>query len=486
MKRYHIAAFGLIIGVALLAPTVLFSQSSCVVIATGTVNKRTGPGTNFSASGSMTPGLPLNVNGYANSTADFRWFWLDDGTWVREDVVTSSGDCNNLPLITDPNPNAIAALNTPGALCVTVDRRQLRQAERPNAQLLVLDRSGSMSDRTRLGERRIDVAEDVLLEYVDELKQGDEVGLRAYGFGESCGMDSTRLVFPVSNVDREDLRGTIRQIAVPDGLTPIALSIQQFPSDLRNVNGSKEVVIVTDGQESCEGDPIAEAARIAAADPDLTIHVVGFDINDALAQANLRGIPQVARGNYVEAVRSDDLLQALSVVYRMPFDVLDANNDVIDSGLANRSTIPLPPDTYTVIMPELDIKETDITVERGRGTRIDVDQRGNYTVLQNDAICIAALCPEVPLPRLTVGGQGRVNTDDPGRSQARLVRVRTEPGLDGAEVGRLEILEAFEVLDGPICNDGFLWWEVENERLSGWSAEGVFGNYFVEPIDGRG
>jgi hypothetical protein len=82
---------------------------------------------------------------------------------------------------------------------------------------------------------------------------------------------------------------------------------------------------------------------------------------------------------------------------------------------------------------------------------------------------------ECPPTRLLVGEQGRVTA---GSSN----RVRAEPSTSGAELGRIEAGTEFDVLDGPVCADGYNWWEVEAGNLTGWTAEGTAADYFLEPL----
>ncbi|MDX1992879.1 MAG: hypothetical protein SF029_10835 [bacterium] len=69
----------------------------CTVTATNTVNKRSGPGTNFDQAGQLRAGQSIEAVGQAEGTEGQTWYLLEDDTWVRSDVVRESGDCGALP-----------------------------------------------------------------------------------------------------------------------------------------------------------------------------------------------------------------------------------------------------------------------------------------------------------------------------------------------------------------------------------------------------
>lgn len=89
--------------------------------------------------------------------------------------------------------------------------------------------------------------------------------------------------------------------------------------------------------------------------------------------------------------------------------------------------------------------------------------------------------PDLP-PRLTPGGMGYVTvTDNP-----RAVRMRTQPSTSAEILGQFEEGMTFVLTDAPpVCAEGITWWEIEAEvgggGLTAYIAEGVDGEYFVEP-----
>lgn len=76
----------------------------CAVAADNSVNLRAGPGTNYPQLGQLAAGQTANSNGYATGDDGYRWWRLDDGSWVRSDLVQSAGACDALSMVETPEP----------------------------------------------------------------------------------------------------------------------------------------------------------------------------------------------------------------------------------------------------------------------------------------------------------------------------------------------------------------------------------------------
>lgn len=123
--------------------------------------------------------------------------------------------------------------------------------------------------------------------------------------------------------------------------------------------GEKAIVLVSDGKETCDGDPCATAAALAAADIELSIHAIGFEV-DLAARKQLQCIAKVARGSYADAGDAAQLAAALrqAVVAKMepvaplgkePGNLKVKGADLIGREVSNMAaTLPLPPGDYTV------------------------------------------------------------------------------------------------------------------------------------------
>jgi hypothetical protein len=85
-----------------------------------------------------------------------------------------------------------------------------------------------------------------------------------------------------------------------------------------------------------------------------------------------------------------------------------------------------------------------------------------------------AQCPGTPASRLEIGGVARVTPGAPNR-------VRAQASTSSAILGNMPAGTAFIVLAGPVCADGYAWWQVNFNGIIGWTAEGSGAVYFLEP-----
>jgi hypothetical protein len=80
--------------------------------------------------------------------------------------------------------------------------------------------------------------------------------------------------------------------------------------------------------------------------------------------------------------------------------------------------------------------------------------------------------------RLSFGMTARVT---PGAAN----NVRSGAGRNFDRIGQIPAGGVFVVLAGPMCADGFTWWQVEYDGLVGWTTEGEAGSApFLEPFSG--
>lgn len=74
-------------------------STTCIVQAGGTVNMRSGAGTNFDSTGALPVGTGAFVDGRTTGADGFTWWHIAQNLWVREDVVQATGDCESVSVL---------------------------------------------------------------------------------------------------------------------------------------------------------------------------------------------------------------------------------------------------------------------------------------------------------------------------------------------------------------------------------------------------
>ena len=148
--------------------------------------------------------------------------------------------------------------------------------------MLVFDASKSMATPGRSGQqsRRIDEAREALSEVLPKVTKFRPMGLVAYGPGPKDSCSNIRLHFAPVLDSASRISATIGEL-VPDGDTPLTESVRLAATALDPSETASEIVLVTDGGETCGGDPCTLAGTLQRERPDITVHVIGFHVSDA-------------------------------------------------------------------------------------------------------------------------------------------------------------------------------------------------------------
>lgn len=179
---------------------------------------------------------------------------------------------------------------------------------------LVLDASGSMAGADPSGGSKIRAARSAVAGVLQRLPGGTAVGVRAYGGqyeDQARGCTDTRLVVPVGPVQPAAAVAALAGLR-PTGYTPLAASLRAAAADL-SPDGPRTVVLVSDGEETCGGDPCAVARELSRDGVGLRVDTVGYGV-DAAARAQLSCVAAATGGAYSEAPDGDALDVQLATV----------------------------------------------------------------------------------------------------------------------------------------------------------------------------
>jgi hypothetical protein len=185
------------------------------------------------------------------------------------------------------------------------------------AVALVLDASGSMKEALPDGVTRMDAAKKAVAKLVGTLPADTRLAFRAYGHqsppkAKNC--KDTVLLAPFGAVG-QNKQAVIAQAnaLAPQGYTPISYALQQAAGDLASEEATAHtVVLVSDGKETCPGDPCEVAKSLAEADAKLVIHTIGAGV-DAATRQQLKCIADAARGMYQDAANTTELETVVAV-----------------------------------------------------------------------------------------------------------------------------------------------------------------------------
>jgi hypothetical protein len=235
-----------------------------------------------------------------------------------------------------------------GQLAVRLPPGQSVMMRTPRNIAIVLDASGSML--AALGEQtKMAIARDAVSATVAGLPAETLLAVRTYGTQRSQDCSDLSLVRPLGLSDRGELLASLGAIQpATEGMTPIGASLDALGADLAGAQGHTAVLLVSDGIENCGGDPVASAAALAAANPQLRIHVIGFDIGDEAATTTLREVARVGGGNYFDAADPAALSSALQEAVQLSYRVLDGDGAVVATGLVGGPALELAAGSYTL------------------------------------------------------------------------------------------------------------------------------------------
>ncbi|KAA6451011.1 VWA domain-containing protein [Bacillus swezeyi] len=181
----------------------------------------------------------------------------------------------------------------------------------PNIAIM-LDASGSMAKKMN-GVSKYELAKNEAFSFGSKLENtnvlmrvfGSEGNNKNSGKVQSC--NAIRGVYGFQTYDEQSFRNSLNGIG-PTGWTPIANALQDAKNafDQLNSNGKNIVYLLTDGEETCGGNPVKVATELRKSDRDTVVNVIGFDYEGDF-HGQLTSIAKAGGGEYFQAKTKNDI-----------------------------------------------------------------------------------------------------------------------------------------------------------------------------------
>ena len=206
----------------------------------------------------------------------------------------------------------IAYLLKPQALAQGVyNAGAQQQVQGQDSYLIILDASESMLERLPDGQTRMAAAKRTILETLQKIPQQQPVGLRVYGTDTFNACRSTKLLVPISPNNRYQIASQMTKIQ-PTGMTPITFSLTTaVRDDFNHLNGRRNIILISDGMETCGADPCDLAVSMVQNGVDVKINVIGYGLKDLEGIRQLKCAALATKGRFYNTHTAAELSNGL-------------------------------------------------------------------------------------------------------------------------------------------------------------------------------
>ncbi|MGG4341559.1 VWA domain-containing protein [Paenibacillus lautus] len=202
--------------------------------------------------------------------------------------------------------------------------------ERPNGNItlpasrklhisILLDASGSMKAQIN-GKSKMDSAKEAIQIFVDKLPENAEVSLRVYGHkgtgsqkDKQVSCNSTEEIFHGQGNQTDQMKTALQSVK-PAGWTPIANALKSVKQDIDPETTDSVVYVVSDGIETCGGNPVQIAKELNQSKVKTVVNIIGFDVDNE-GQKLLRQVATSGGGEFTSVDNDESLKNYLNKAY---------------------------------------------------------------------------------------------------------------------------------------------------------------------------
>ncbi|RAL21306.1 VWA domain-containing protein [Thermoflavimicrobium daqui] len=192
---------------------------------------------------------------------------------------------------------------------------------------LLLDASGSMNEKIG-SETKMDIAKKAIQQFAQKLPKNASLSLRVYGHkGSNQEQDkktscaSTEEIYQAVGYEQSSFQNALDSVKA-SGWTPIAKALQNVKQDIPKNSTESIVYVVSDGIETCGGNPVKAAELLSQANVKTVVNIIGFKIDDQ-GQKMLKEVAEAGNGEYTDVQDEQSLKKYLDNQYSQLLDEWD-------------------------------------------------------------------------------------------------------------------------------------------------------------------
>jgi len=177
--------------------------------------------------------------------------------------------------------------------------------------IILLDASSSMLLQAG-GKMKMDIAKSAVKSFAQTIGQSSEVSLVVYGHkGSEADADKeiscsgVEEVYPMGKYSKKEFHEAVDSFE-SKGWTPLAGAIQKAAEMSSGYDGSTTIYIVSDGAETCDGDPVSASKNLVKNNSSNSVNIIGFGV-DGKAENQLKAVAEAGNGEYLKADNPDEL-----------------------------------------------------------------------------------------------------------------------------------------------------------------------------------
>lgn len=199
-------------------------------------------------------------------------------------------------------------------VCTTFTGWNVAVAAEQNT-LIIFDASGSMLEDFG-GVKRIDAAKKAVNDFLGNVSPTVNIALRGYAHiahpnSMALACKETALLQGFTT-NHSLIQASVNNLSAVGTYTPTAYALMQAAKDFQTGNDNS-IILLTDGLETCGGDPVSAAKVLCSSGINVKSYVVGLGL-DSQAKTQLQAVADAGCGKYFDATDASSLASSLASI----------------------------------------------------------------------------------------------------------------------------------------------------------------------------